>query len=323
MEILIAMVGLVFAFIYDFSKQSKKSAQTSKTDRETRTMPSETSSGQSISGGGGGDFKKTMVGCSVIIIIALSVCLLVFCIIPEIKVQVALGKMRKGDYAAAADVLLHTPEGNDRYLDLWVYAHYRAEYEANPYPSVAADIYNSIHRLEDEILLPCHEEICQFAEEIRPMAERQKELDRIAAEQKEERLRSRAENGIPYVGMPERYIDDTLMGKADSTAYKTSTSCVYKWTASDGCPLLEVKARNGVVEEVERRNESEHWQGNTCLPNAIHKKPGAQRPYRTPIPDNYDPYDAAYYVTPEDFYDDYYDDFWSFEEAELYWYQHN
>jgi len=36
----------------------------------------------------------------------------------------------------------------------------------------------------------------------------------------------------------------------------------------------------------------------------------------------YDPYHAADYVHPDDFYYDYYDDFYDYEDAEDYWYEH-
>ena len=49
----------------------------------------------------------------------------------------------------------------------------------------------------------------------------------------------------------------------------------------------------------------------------------AVKPVKKTTTKKYDPYDAADYYDPEDFYYDHYDDFFDYEEAEDYFYEHN
>lgn len=155
----------------------------------------------------------------------------------------------------------------------------------------------------------------------------------IAAEeekQREQQFRANLKQQLPYVGMSEAYISQTILGKAGEVSQYNKTVdgekryCTdYTWYVDNGKWLLFTAwVYNGAVIKVHKFNDGVYWDGNTILGTVggAHSNYSYSKPSRTPDPD---PYNASDYSHPEDFYYDYYDDFWDYEDAEDYWDEHS
>lgn len=71
------------------------------------------------------------------------------------------------------------------------------------------------------------------------------------------------------------------------------------------------------------RNSSSGSEGKTSKKTTTKKYTTKRTTTKKTTTKKYDPYDAADYYDPEDFYYDHYDDFFDYEEAEDYFYEHN
>lgn len=71
------------------------------------------------------------------------------------------------------------------------------------------------------------------------------------------------------------------------------------------------------------RNSSSGSKGKTTKKTTTKKYTTKRTTVKKKTTKKYDPYDAADYYDPEDFYYDHYDDFFDYEDAEDYFYEHN
>ena len=128
----------------------------------------------------------------------------------------------------------------------------------------------------------------------------------------QERLRTEA----PWVGMLERDIDNTILGR--HSFYGTNTfpkngeihhRHLYRFTQA-GTYIYYVTCIDGTVTEVQ------DYRSNPIMVPSTTSKANSSR-------DSGDPYHASDYSYPDDFYDDNYDDFFDLEDAEDYWEAHH
>ena len=174
------------------------------------------------------------------------------------------------------------------------------------------------------------EEIKKFKADFKPqyddyLAER----ERIAEQERQKQLqetKERLKNTIPYEGMSESYIDLTAMGKHH--AYESSVigkgkrnehiEHEYKWMTNSGKTILIVDCEDGVVESVYKYWEDKYWTADGkpiysgTRSGYSSSSSGKKKVY------NDDSYNVNDYYDAEDFYEDYYDDFYDYEDAEDY-----
>ena len=149
--------------------------------------------------------------------------------------------------------------------------------------------------------------------------------DAEIAEMKE---RSRLSLLVPYEGMEEKYIDDTIVGQADTSWTMDSNGnnkavTKYYWYADNGrdAPLV-VDCADGVVVEVHRYYTNMYWNdyGMPCFDKESPYKPSNKLQvqevdkYESSSSDrNYyvrdDVYDVYNYDDPDDFADDWAEEF--------------
>lgn len=120
-------------------------------------------------------------------------------------------------------------------------------------------------------------------------------------------------SGVPFVGMSEKDINRTSLGKP-SSEIRHNKECINGeqyianlydfYNGSD--KVFIARCVQGKVTDVWDYRDNPISQSTKPYTSNSTKKES-------------DPYDASDYSDPEDFYYDYYDDFWDYEEAEDYW----
>lgn len=160
-------------------------------------------------------------------------------------------------------------------------------------------------------------EIEAFREELKRERDRlieEAERQQREAERKEAERRQlqQVRSGPPYKGMDEKWIGDTALGRPEPEVrrqyiwYNDGDLLVnlYDFRDEDGTLLYTVACSNGKVVRI--------WD----------KRPSAYLPKPTPKPAS-DPYRASEFTNPESFYDEYWDDFDNYYDAEYYWETHH
>lgn len=119
--------------------------------------------------------------------------------------------------------------------------------------------------------------------------------------------------GVPFVGMPESRIDDTSLGfhsrvrhnweSMEGGQYVTN---IYDFHVGTKLIFSARCCKGKVINVWDYREEDD---SNSKTTNRITNKTYQDE----------DPYNASDYSDPEDFYEDNYDDFWDYEDAEDYW----
>jgi len=247
--------------------------------------------------------KQYVIGIFAIVAIGI-VCFISFAA-PTIAYNKSLKLIAEGNYERAADVL--DAVSSDDHDSIWLlsYANTRAKYGENPTGKEAVYAYDKLEKVvEYGDYLPCYDEICRYAKQVK-----------AAADEEIRRQRAEIKAGLPYVGMDPEYIHDTKLGKG-KLSFSTDDLDVYTWDAADGCMIFWLEVYKGKVVETDKRNDI-HWSGDNWK-NLNHKNFSAPS-----YSYNSDPYDAEAYSSADDFYYDYYNDFFDYEEAEDYWYEHN
>ena len=112
---------------------------------------------------------------------------------------------------------------------------------------------------------------------------------------------------LPYVGMRERFINDTKLGRYESksTSYGSLGSSKTTYTFHYGNYIYIVTCEDGAVTS---------WRSEKKV--TVRKKSSTKSSTKKKTSD---PFDAGSYAHPDDFYDWYEDDFWDYEDAEDYW----
>lgn len=128
----------------------------------------------------------------------------------------------------------------------------------------------------------------------------------------------RVHTGVPFVGMSESDIDNTSLGAPSSKVghnwewvgrERVTTNLYYFY--ENGRMIFSARCVLGSVEQV--------WDHRDELPAP---KVYSFRKSAAPKEDDDDPFNAKDYLFPEDFYEDHFDDFYDFEDAEDYYYDH-
>lgn len=208
---------------------------------------------------------------------------------------------------------------------LYAYALAHVEYNSeNRYMTVVNDYLQFI---PIDYMGELSEEIKIFKDNFKSQYEEYlAEQEREAKRQEQEYIAS-LKNKIPFEGMQEKYINSTAVGNADkheSKYVKGRGSKLgydldkYYWYSDNNKDMvLFVECKDGKVTDVRKYYESVYWTSDGM------PKFWATRPIRSTKPKSStkkeDPYNVNDYNDPEDFYDDNYDDFWDYEEAEDYY----
>lgn len=149
--------------------------------------------------------------------------------------------------------------------------------------------------------------------------------------QRDEMLREFYSDKVPYEGMSEKYIDYTLAGPHDEyippeerNVERGTVIGSYRWKA-DGTDktVLAVSCMDGEIISVSKYCEDTYWTADG-KPHFHSKRSSSwSSSYSSGSKKNNsthnDPYNAKDYYDAEDFYDDYYDEFYDYEEAEEYY----
>lgn len=208
-----------------------------------------------------------------------------------------------------------------------LYAYALAQIEYNGEKSMVA-VYEYLNLIPKSYSGELSKEIKTFRENF------QSEYDVYLAEEarkkaeREQEQRLSYKNKIPYVGMSETYISDTVMGKYhdyESTLVGKGTRRQniwhkYYWKTDAGKTILIVTCVDDKVTSVLKYYDTTQW---TSDGKPIYKQKGSSSSYNSSSKKSgtkkSDPYNAKDYYDAEDFYDDYYDDFYDYEEAEEYY----
>ena len=217
-------------------------------------------------------------------------------------------------------------------LPLYAYALAQQEYNAEDRYMQTVNDYLAL--IPSDYSGELSEEIKTFKGNFKPQYDdfleeekRKAEELRIQIEKSNQEFLASLKTKIPYEGMSEKYIDSTIMGKHHK--YKNevvgggmrweTTVQKYYWENIEGDTILYVDCEDGVVKDVIKYGVDYFWTSDgRPIYSAVNpyrhskKKSSTKKSYD-------DPYDVNDYSSPEDFYDDNYDDFWDYEEAEDYY----
>ena len=151
------------------------------------------------------------------------------------------------------------------------------------------------------------------------------ETERKAAEELAA-YEAKVHSGLPFVGMPEKYVSSTLLGEfsrceRNGTAYpggRKTIGNIYYYKR-DGKVYFCVFCTGGQVAEVYDNRD-----GNAHYPGRLINGSTSTRPSTTTDShDDSDPYHASDYPDEEEFYEEHWDDFFDFEDADTYWQEHH
>ncbi len=183
--------------------------------------------------------------------------------------------------------------------------------EKKSYSSAKRDIQKAIDMAESDNLK-------KQAESLLLKVKRQEELyeaEQLKRQKEEEKeARERLAKSLPYVGMSEADIANTVLGAPSATVrhnYQVVNgdqvlANLYDYTRN-GYVIFTARCVNGKVTQVWDDRDSPYKQSSgTGKKTDKEKKTGSQYP-------------ASDYYHPDDFYYDYYDDFYDYEDAEDYW----
>ena len=217
------------------------------------------------------------------------------------------------------------------FVVLYAYAEAMNEYKTTKSLYAVNELLNVI---PDDYSGELSEDIKAFKDSFTPEYNQYTEEQKRLEEERERELRASYATKVPYEGMSEKYINDTLVGKADRHDSEKVNGGMrsefvvedYVWYSDDGRDItLIVKCKEGIVTDVIKYGIGYYWTADG--------KPdfSAVNPYRTNSKSSRktssktqkdDPYDVYSYSDEEDFYYDNYDDFDSYEDAEDYYNEH-
>lgn len=231
----------------------------------------------------------------------------------SIKYNNAIELYRAGNYDEAIaefESLNNRYDDIDDYLNLCVaYRHYYVYgNETGAYNSMKGVKF--IYKISDEEWA----EIEEFRALVTKLYEEELEYQERIEKLKLEKEEAKIKNGVPYIGMKESYISKTKLGKyrysyRDDFEYgegmRLIETTVYQFYDLKGNRIFDAYCKEGYVIKVEDHRST---------------------PIKPYVPkydlDDYDPYDIDRFSNAEDFYDDNWDYFMSYEDAEDYFNEH-
>ncbi len=233
----------------------------------------------------------------------------------------AIDLLRNGDYQVARKLLEYLWDYKDGEV-LLAYARARYRYTQADYTSYNA--YRYLDSIPSDYSGDMADEIAAFRKEAEPhRAEKKASYDAEMQKQEEERqkfevyLQQKDEEArievskhlAPYIGLSERYIDYTKLGRHTIKLEKERTESgkkvkytEYSWQNKNGIFLFKATAADGRVTKVEDiaaiLADSDWGQSS-------------------------DPYNASDYAHVDDFYYDHRDDFFNYQDTEDYYAAHH
>lgn len=220
-------------------------------------------------------------------------------------------------------------EDGEYYKDsavLYFYAKARYDYDNDPSTSRISKIHSRWKEFPTNYQGAFCDEIYAYKADLDKEYEAySEENERLWAEYREKELK-KIKNGIPYVGMSDEYMEQTLLGEYDKYEWhkteKKGRTCwvdeYYWYSDTGGYVAFYVKCENGVVVETSKGLYEEYLWTPDGKPNFG----GEVKGLFEDLEFDDDSYDVDSFWDPEDFYEEYYDDFWDYEEAEDYYYSH-
>lgn len=237
------------------------------------------------------------------------------------------GKIDREDFIREATYKRNEPLYKNTF-SLYAYALAQIEYNSDDVSLYVVNNY--LELIPENYKGELSKEIMKFKADFKPEYEKYvAEKERIAELERQKQIqetKERLKKSIPYEGMSESYINYTLMGnyhdkervivgKGKRSEFSKNE---YRWKNSSGKTILYVECRDGVVTDVSKYWEDKYWtsdgkpiysgqrEGYSSSSN------GKKKVY------NDDSYNVNDYYDAEDFYEDYYDDFYDYEDAEDY-----
>lgn len=227
------------------------------------------------------------------------------------------------------------------YIDAWsdtiekpyknsipIYSYALAQIEYNSENASLNNVNRYLELISENYSGELSDEINTFKNNFKPqydeyVAEKNRILEQELQEI-EQKTKERLKNTIPYVGMRESYINDTVMGKyhdKESVVVGKNKINKYRWKNNSGITILYVECKDYAVTDVTQYYKDTCWtsdgrpiySGKSTGNSASSSK--KKKSY------NDDSYNVSDYYDAEDFYDDYYDDFYDYEDAEDYFYE--
>ena len=191
---------------------------------------------------------------------------------------------------------------------LYAYSLAKAEYNKGNKSMGYIDRYLEI--IPDNYNRTLSDEINAFKDNFEPEYE---EYLLEQARKREIEENERIRNSVPYVGMSESKINDTILGTNYEIVHNSEyikgeniRANIYRFKRGNGIIFVARCLQGKVVKVIDYRDDP--WVLPSTSSSSAKKKSNDD-----------DPYDVNEYSTPEDFYDEYYDDFWDYEEAEDYY----
>lgn len=126
--------------------------------------------------------------------------------------------------------------------------------------------------------------------------------------------------------LPDYGVNSRLNGKQRDLVEKWTKKIQSKYKYSIEHPTTTIPFEETYSEFVSRyrsTSQSSESEYTTAKKTTTKKYTTKRTTTKKTTTKKYDPYDAADYYDPEDFYYDHYDDFFDYEEAEDYFYEHN
>ena len=124
-------------------------------------------------------------------------------------------------------------------------------------------------------------------------------------------------SSVPFVGMSESRINDTILGTNYEIVHNSEyikgekvRANIYRFKKGNGIIFVARCLQGKVVKVIDYRDDP--W----VIPSS------SSTSYKSKSDDD-DPYNVNDYSSEEDFYDDHYDDFWDYEDAEDYYREHH
>ena len=236
------------------------------------------------------------------------------------KYDHAIKLLEDGNYYEAEDVLLDFyPKEYKNSESLHNYAYARLCYNSGRIDD--AHYYMENCHITDDVSGSLKSEIHDFR--IKVNGELDAYLARKEAEEKRE-YEKKISTGVPYVGMSESRIRDTSLGSPSSNVRHNSavigsehkSANLYDFMNSSGMVIFSARCIDGKVVQVWDFRSSPHKPYSEGNNNHASETKSSKKK-------DDDPYNAKDYGDVDAFYDDYYDDFADFDEAEQYYEEHN
>ncbi len=221
--------------------------------------------------------------------------------------------VQRGAYDEALDVLEGIDDTYRNVKSLMFYSRAHLSYDLGKIPDANRNMFQCEYYMASDETMP--EEYESFRATV--SAEYQ-QYEKERQQKEIEAYRERVRTGVPFVGMAEADIANTSLGAPSSkvghnwewVGGERVTANIYDFY-QNGRVVFSARCLSGSVEQV--------WDNRykVVLPKAYSSGKSSKKKENED-----DPLNAKDYLFPEDFYEDHFDDFFDFYDAEDYYYEH-